>query len=359
MQKSYFQLGLWMLFLFLIAGCQPSKTPTPELAKEITYYDWEGDMPQSVLDAFTKEYGVKVNYVTFESMEEAVQSITDGKVYDVVNMETKYLPNLIKTNLLAKLNHAILTNFKNISPDFRDLTFDPENLYSIPNSWGAAGILVQSDKVDQPITRWSDLWRPDLAGKVAVYRGEQRDVIGLTLRSLGYSANSEDPVELQKAEDQLIALKPNVLFSEDYDPVSVAPLFISGRVVAAMGYAYDFHSMNEENPAIMFVYPEDGSLLWNDNYVIPAKSSNQYTAQVFLNFLMRPEIAALAVNEVFYAKPIEGAKQLVNPDIRDDPVVYPPTENLENAEIIFPISEQAEKRYAEIWEKFTRSGEQP
>lgn len=348
-----------MYCLFFFAGCQPAKAQKPELAKEIIFYDWEGDMPQSVLDAFTKEYGVKVNYVTFESMEDAVQSIEEGKVFDVVNMETKFIPSLIQADLLTKFDRTILTNFKNISPDFRDLTFDPENQYSIPNSWGASGILVQSDQVNQPITHWRDLWRPDLAGKVAVYRGEQRDVIGLTLRSLGYSANSEDPVELQKAEDQLMALRPNVLFSEDYDPVSVAPLFISGRVVAALGFAYDFHSMNKENPSIQFVYPDDGALLWNDNYVVPAKSSNQFTAQVFINFLIRPEIAAMAVNELFYAKPIEGAKLLVNPDIRDDPVVYPSEENLKNAEIILPISELAEKRYAEIWAKFTQSNEAP
>ena len=135
-----------MMMIGALAGCGPAGSQTRRLAKEITYYDWEGDMPQSVLDRFTQEHRVKVNYVSFESMEEAVQNLAEGKAYDVVNMDPVFMPSLLDRNLLAELDRSALTNFKNLSENFRDLTYDPGNRYSIPNSWGAYGISCRATK---------------------------------------------------------------------------------------------------------------------------------------------------------------------------------------------------------------------
>ncbi|MBK8418450.1 extracellular solute-binding protein [Candidatus Villigracilis saccharophilus] len=114
-------------------------------------------------------------------------------------MESRFIPQLTKENLLAELDQRNLDNSKNLSANFRELAYDPGNHYSIPNTWGTTGLVVRSDLVAEPVTRWADLWDPRYAGQVGLWMGQPREVISLTLKSLGYSANSEDPAELEEA----------------------------------------------------------------------------------------------------------------------------------------------------------------
>jgi spermidine/putrescine transport system substrate-binding protein len=183
----------------LLAACAapaspPAPTPPP-LADELILYDWPEDYPQSVLDAFSAEYGAKVTYLTYESQEEAAANIRAGQVYDVVVMENQLVPALIADGLLAEIDFRNVPNFKNISPNFRDLASDPNNRHTIPFTWGTSGLVIRTDLVETPPTRWTDLWETGLPDKVVMWN-LQRYLIGIALKSLGYSINSEDPVEL-------------------------------------------------------------------------------------------------------------------------------------------------------------------
>jgi spermidine/putrescine transport system substrate-binding protein len=353
------------LFRFMIAslilipvGCTP--TPTPEatptpipLATELTLYDWDEDMPQSVLNAFTAEYGVQVKYLVYESQEEAIASMQAGDVYDVVVMESRFIPLLAREGLLAELHRENLPNLNNISANFRELSYDPTNQYSIPYNWGTTGLVVRSDLAVQPVTRWSDLWDARYANRVGLWMGQRREVISLTLKSLGYSANSEDPEELEKALQRLMELKPNVLALEDFDLYTSAELLASGKLVISMGYASDVITGSERNSSIKYILPKEGALLWNDTFAIPANSPNHYTGELFLNFLMRPEVNAMIVNENLYATPNEAAYPFIEPAILNNPVVFPPNEALMNAELVLPLSPQGQDLYDDIWERLT------
>jgi spermidine/putrescine transport system substrate-binding protein len=353
-------LVILMLAMTWLTACDnaspPPKTTVPSLAQELTFYDWKDDMPQSVLDAFTREYGIKVNYLSYESQEEATATIRAGQVYDVVVMETRFVPMLAREGLLAELNHTNLVNLKNIAANFRELAYDPGNRYCIPFNWGTTGLVVRSDLVAGPVTRWTDLWDPRYAGRVGIWMGQRREMIALTLKSLGYSANSENPAELEAALKRLNELRPHVLKLEDFDPVTSAGALNSGKVVLAMGYAYDVLQAREQNQSIGYVLPAEGALLWGDTFVIPANSPRQYTAEVFINFLLRPEINAQIANENHYATPNEAAFPFIDPAIHNDPVIYPPNQNLQNAEIILPLSPEGESLYQNIWERFLAAG---
>jgi len=172
-----------LIFVFLNSSCSPKPTQ-PQLSDEIVLYNWEGDIPQSVLDAFTKETHVKVKYEAYESQEEAIENIRAGEVYDVVTMESRFIPNMANDSLLAELNYENIQNFKNISPNFRDLIYDPGNRYSIPYSWGTLGLVVRTDLAMSPIKSWSDLWDARYAGKVAIWKGSPRETLALTLPGL-------------------------------------------------------------------------------------------------------------------------------------------------------------------------------
>jgi spermidine/putrescine transport system substrate-binding protein len=349
---------LWKVILAfgLLVACVPDASPPtsthPPAAEKLIFYDWLNDMPESVLEAFARETGIRVTYLTYESQEEAVANLTAGEVYDVAVVEDRYILQLSEGGLVTELDRSRLPNLKNISPDFRDLVHDPGNRYAVPYSWGTTGIVVRSDLVSPPVARWADLWNPRFAGKIGLWRGEPRDTLGLTLRSLGYSANSEDPTELEAALQRLLELRPHVIFLEDLDLGSSAPLLISGRITVAMGWALDVLEARRDNAAIAYVLPEEGALLWGDNFVIPASSTNRHAAEQFLNFVLRPDIAAQIVNQNYYATPNEAAFPLIAPEILGDPVIFPANEDLQNAEIILPLSPEGQQRYDDIWTRF-------
>jgi spermidine/putrescine transport system substrate-binding protein len=361
---SRFLSGFLLLLLrFLVASLillpsactatpTPEPTPTPiPLAEELVFYDWDEDMPQSVLDAFTAEYGVKVMYLVYESQEEAIANIQVGDVYDVVVMESRFIPLLARQGLLAELHNENMSNLKNISANFRELAYDLTNQYSIPYNWGTTGLVVRTDLAEEPISHWADLWDSRYAGRVGLWMGQRREVISLTLKSLGYSANSEEPAELEEALQRLIELKPDVLTLEEYDLYTSAELLASGKLVISMGYAYDVIASSEQNPFIQYVLPQEGALLWNDTFIIPVNSPNQYTAELFLNFLMRPEINAMIVNENLYATPNEAAYPFIEPDILNNPVIFPANQDIVNAELILPLTSQGQELYDSIWER--------
>jgi len=354
------RLFIALLASMLAAGCAGpvgSLPPTPtagtevSLAGEVIFYDWEGDMPEPILEAFTQEYGVDVIYRTYESQVEALDNLRAGEVYDLVVFDSRFLPSLIEEGLLVEIDYQNVPHFRNISPNFRNLVYDPGNKYSVPFNWGTTGLVVRSDLLEEPVDAWADLWDARYAGRIALWRGERRELIGLALRSLGYSANSEESQQLEEALDRLTQLCQNAFFLEDYDVYTSVPLLVSGEVVIAEGWSYDAVEGREYNPDIHYVLPEDGAMLWGDHFVIPANSHNKYTAEVFLNFLLRPGISAEVANRNLYATANEAALSFVNQDVLNDPAIFPPNEDLENAEIILPLSPEGERLYADVWER--------
>jgi spermidine/putrescine transport system substrate-binding protein len=324
-------------------------------------YNWVDDIPQSVLDAFTQEFGVKINAVTFESQEEAVENIGNGKVYDVAIIENPFVPALVAANRLAEIDFRQIPNFKNISANFRDLTTDPGNRYTVPYHYGTTGLLVRTDLIGNAVTRWADLWDPQYAGRIAV-RAQPRELIAMTLLSLGYGLNSENPQELDAAGTRLAQLKKSALLVEVDTPKAVARL-MSGEVVVLLGWPMDYQEAHAANPAVTYVLPQEGTALWSDNYVIPANSPNASTAMLFINFLLRPEISAQMVNEKHYPNANEAAYTLVRPEIRSDPVLTPSAETLRRAHFFLPLSATGEILYQRTWQRFlaatpTSRGEQ-
>jgi spermidine/putrescine transport system substrate-binding protein len=320
------------------------------LAKELTVYYWDGGMPQSIIDAFTAEYGVAINYQAYASYAEAESNMEAGKVYDVVFLGNDFIGQLLRTNLLAELNLSQIPGLRNVSVNFRDLSFDPGNRHSIPYTWGTTGIVVRTDLFGTTVTSWNDLWKAD-SGKVGIWN-DRRSMLGLTLRSLGYSANSDNVAELEAALKRLLELKPRALFVEQFDPWTSAPELASGRITIALGWAYDGRAGRDLNPAIQYVLPKEGTLLWLENMVVPANSPNKYTAELFINFMLRPEIAAKFGNETLYAIVNEPAKALINADILNDPIVYPTDDMLVNAELIMPLSADVKRLYDDVWKRF-------
>lgn len=226
----------------------------------------------------------------------------------------------------------------------------PQNRHSVPYNWGTFGIVINPEKVTTPITRWADLWELPPEQKMVVWKG-QRMALGVALKVLGYSPNTTNLDELAEAEAKLMALRPQVAgfvgMSSD-----VVQMLTEGDAAVAMGYVGDIFAAQDEGYDLDYILPEEGTLLWGDNFVIPKDSPNIYTAHVFLNFLLDAQNATTILEWNFYSTPNVGVEALISEELRNDVLIFPTNESLEGASLILSLPAEVEARYNEIWQAF-------
>jgi spermidine/putrescine transport system substrate-binding protein len=340
----------------VLAACLPAQAqPSSASSLRLIVYNWDGEIPQSVLQAFSEEYDVKIEYKTYKSTEEAVASLRRRDVYDVVVLENRFVGSLIKDHLLAEIDLHRIPNFKNISFSFRDLSFDPGNRYSIPYSWGVVGILAHRNVQPELPAAWADLWDEAYCGRIGVWRGQTRQMISVALKSLGYSVNSENQVELAEAQARLLQLRPCVQFVDDAVVLASLGRILSGELAIGVGHGYEAAQLRDLNIPAEFVIPTEGALLWGDNFVIPASSQQRETAETFINFLLRPEISAAIVNDNSFQIANDAALPLISSKLMHNNALYPPLNTLRNAEFLLPLSPEGERLYTEIGDIFVNA----
>ena len=319
-------------------------------------YDWSDDIPDSILSDFIAEYELAgIRRVTYESAEEAAISIQEGLYFDVAVVESDYIPDLVEKGRLAALDPRRFPNMRHIAANFRDLAYDPDNRYTVPYTWGSTGLLVRSDRITGKVSRWADLWQPEFQGKVALRR-QPTELISVALKSLGYPLNCEDPQALEAALQYLIQLRPGAFFVEtDTGPAMEA--FLNSPAVIMVGWPEDALVSRKYDPAVQYILPEEGSMLWSDNLVISARSAYSREAELFLDYLMRPEVNARIVNEQYYSTANEAAAEFIEKDMLNNPILFPPIEDLRRSEWYMPLSPTGKLLYADIWQRFLEASD--
>jgi spermidine/putrescine-binding protein len=215
--------------------------------------------------------------------------------------------------------------------------------------------LVRTDLLKGLVTRWSDLWDPRYAGKIGVPKSP-RELISITLKSLNYPLNTADPAQLEAALAHLIKLKPSIRYVS-IEPESALKPLLNGEVAILLGWNGEVLLAQEQNSAISYVLPKEGTILWGDNFVISAASPHKYTAELFINFLLRPEISAQIVQTYYYPCANETARQFIDPKLLNNPLVYPPVDYLSESDFYLPLSPEGQKLYDDIWVRFTAASQ--
>jgi spermidine/putrescine transport system substrate-binding protein len=344
---------LLLAITLLLVSCESRPTPTtvvPPSSEELIFYDWPDDVDPQVLEAFTAETGIRVRYEVYGSVDDAVQDLRNGEHYDVVILTNEWVAKMVAEGRLAEIDYANVPNFRYISANFRDLAYDPQNRHAIPWNWGTTTMAYRSDLITTTLTSWADLWTADYQGPIAATPA-MRDVIGVVLKGLGYSCNSEDPAELAAAREILLQLRPRMILLTA-DEATTAPYLINGRAPVAIVQPRDVLEAQAESASIVHLYPREGSVLWGDNFVIPTQSHDKAGAERLINFLLRPENAAQLVSYNLYPTPNDGAIEYIAPELANNQVIFPPQERLSNAEVLLPVSPEANEIYMEIWEAF-------
>jgi spermidine/putrescine transport system substrate-binding protein len=316
-----------------------------KLSKELNVYNWSDYIDEATIPKFEKEFGVKINYDTFEDNESMLAKVQSGATgYDVVYPTGYMVEIMIKEDLLAPLDHGNIPNISGVNEALRNPPYDPGMKYSIPYQWGTTGFGYNSKKLSGKVDSWSVLFDPKYKGKITML-DDVRGAISVALKHLGYSLNTTSKSELMEAKKLLMEQKPLL---KAYMSAPVKSLLISEEVWISQLWSGDVYMAMEDNEAIVYCIPKEGCEVWTDNMCVLKSAPHKYTAEVWINYNMRPEVSAAVSNYVWYATPLDTAKPLIDKEALNDPGIYPPQEVLNRCEFLVDIGE-ATRIYDQIW----------
>lgn len=332
-----------MLTVLIISGCGGKQTGYSSNDKVLNVFNWSEYLPAEVIKNFEKETGIKVNYGTYSSNEEMFAKLSTGKgQYDLAVASLYYVDVLIKEDLLEEIGTENIPNIKNIGEEFLGTYADPDDKYSIPYLWGEELIVVNTDDVDKEVTSYQDLLDPVFKNSLVVL-DDPRSMIGMGLVVLGYSPNSTNEKEIEEAGEWLKKLKPNIKVFDGDSPKS---LLVSGEVKGGFVYGAEASLAIRENKALKKVYPKEGLILWQDNFVIPKGAANKENALKFIDYILRPEVSKEIVMDYPYANPNVEALKLLPEDIRKE--VDIPEEEIKRGNYAIDVGE-ATVIYDRVW----------
>ena len=278
---------------------------------------------------------VSVNYTTYASNEDMYNKLQSGSTtYDVVIPSEYMIEKMIVEDMLSPINFDIIPNFSNIAPEFKNLFYDPENLYSVPYTYGMVGIIYNDTMVDEEdLGSWDLLWNEKYKGKILQFNNP-RDAFGTAIYWAGEDVNSTDPKVWQDAVEKLKIQKPLV---QSYVMDEIFNKMKNGSAAVAPYYAGDYLTMYDDNDSLGFYYPEEGTNVFVDAMCIPKCAKNQELAEIYINFMLSEEIAIANAEYIGYASPNILVRE--NQDYIDGMIEW----NENAIDILYPTEESAVK----------------
>lgn len=311
-------IGLVCLVAAALAwSCSSSKAPP----KELNLFAWSEYVPQSVIDGFTKETGIKVNYETYASNEEMLAKLVSGaQKYDLIQPSEYTIEALIKENRLRPIDWSKVPNFKNIGKDYKNLPHDPEQKYSVPWMVGSVGIVVNTDKVKDDIKGYKDVFQEKYKDRIVVL-DDPREIVSWALATVGKGPNDVSPGDLMAVKPILQQWLPLV---KVYDSDSPKTALLNGDVDLGVVWSGEAALLYNEDPKFKYVLPSEGAHMFIDSLAIPANAPNPEAAMAFMDYILRPEVSKLISADFPYTNPNVEARKLLSPEELKNPASYPP-----------------------------------
>ncbi len=330
------------LLLAVCAGCSgrvAHGTAASESEKILNVYNWSDYIQPAVIADFEKEYGIRVNYDVFDSNEILETKLLTGHTnYDIVVPSGAFLERQIQADIYQKLDKALLPNLKNVDPQVARAAsvYDPGNQYSVDYMWITSGVGYNTAEIrqrmpDAPADSWRMLFDPAVVSKfqdcgVSILDAPS-EVVGTVLLFLGRNPNSNSPADLKAAEAVLKSIRPYV---RHVDASRYIDNLANGDVCLAMGWSGDVKQAHDrakdagKGVDLAYSIPREGAIANYDVLAIPADAPHVRNAHLFINFLLRPDVAARNSNLIKYANSILPGIQPLDPAVVSDPGVYPP-----------------------------------
>lgn len=317
---------------------------------ELNLLIWDNYLADDTVANFEKETGSSVIVELFKSNEELLAKIkTNPGVYDVIVPSDYMVAIMSDEDLLEPLNHDAIPNRKNIAETSRKPYYDPELTHTVPYAYGSAGFAVNTAHVTDATITWKTLTEPRFKGQV-VLMDDMRYVLGSVLLELGLNPNTRKQADIDAAVALLKQVLPNV---SKITPDTPVDLMAANGAWVAYGYSGDSYQMHDMNPDITYMLPTYGGLQFADNLAIPKGAPHKDLAESFINYILRPEVAAAITEATSYATPNTGAFDLVSEAVRSNPSVYPPKNTLSKLHFVEDLGDDI-ALYDNAWQEIKR-----
>jgi len=363
-------LGISTVFLSDILALHnqafAAEGPSPEVLSkikkeggELFVYNWEEYIHEDTITDFEKEFNVKVIYDTYPGNEHLLAKLqAGGSRYDIVLPTHNFVPIHIGQGLLAPLNLENIPNLKNITPRFLDTSVDPGNKYTVPYLWGmtAMGYNTKYTKGDPNLDSWALMFEsgPErYSGKLG-FTDEREEVLATALAYLGYSINSHNKKELMEAGEVLMKVKPHV--KAFYPGADESKALITEDIIVGHEWNGEVVRATRENPAVQWLLPKEGGTAWFDNLAVGKDAPHKFTAETFINYMLRPDVSTRNADAGGYATPNHIAvEKLVPVEVAINPAIYPTDEDLARLDFLGVIPDHILPIYDEIWTRLLAS----
>ena len=299
--------------LFL-SGCEMSETEFTDGSgstgssngssgqREVNVCSWGEYIDESLIEKFEQETGITVNYTTVPSNEELYSQLELGGVnYDVIVPSDYMIARLIAEDRLQPLDYSKIPNYERIGEQYKGLSFDPNNEYTVPYTWGTLGIIYNTTMVDEPITSWEVMFSDEYAGNILLI-DNSRDAFGMALYYLGYDVNTTDEAQIREAYQLVADAKSRGVYAgQGMD--EIFQIMEGGNLAIATYYAGDFLTMHDANPDLAFAIPEEGSNWFVDAMCILKDAENVDEAHEWINFIASTDANLANMDYIGYASP--------------------------------------------------------
>lgn len=329
------------IFLMGVAGLAGCAHGRPRL----NVYNWSNYVAPDTIANFEREFGVRVRYATYESNEEMLAKVLGGNSgWDVVFPTHNRIPPMRQYGLLARLDHARLSNLPNLEARFQNPPWDPRLEYCVPYMWGATGIAYNRSVAPTPAA-WANLWSARLKGRITML-DDPEEVLGACLLKLRLSYNSTDDANLRRAEHEAIAQKPLL---RAYLNAEYRDQMVAGDILVAHSWATTAQQAIDATPQLAFAYPTEGFPLYGDNAVLLRESRRAELAHEFINYLLRAPVAA-AIVETSRTATANGAAQALLPEaLRRNRTLFPSAETLVRGQWIGTMPSATQRLRDRMW----------
>ena len=331
------------LFLMSIAGAGVGCTSGRR--RRLNVYNWDNYVARSTLPDFEREFNCRVRYATYGSAEEMLAKVMGGNSgWDIVFPSNSFVQPMRDLDLLAKLDHKRLANLGNLERRFQSPQWDASLDWCIPYMHSSTGILY-SKTVSRPPLAWADLWTDSYQRRVTML-DDPAEVFGACLKRMGCSLNAGDERDLKAARDLAIKQKPLL---RAYLNEEVRDQVVAGDVLVAQMWATVAQLAIDNSSNLAFSFPVEGFALYADNMCVLRESKHQDLAYEFLNYLLRPSVAAAIATEVRTATANLAARALLPVAQRENPVLYPSPDVLRRGEWFKALSGPAQRLRDRYW----------
>lgn len=355
--------SLLLALLPVLAHSAPA-TPLEKSEDRLRVYNWNDYIAPQALKRFEAETGIRVEYRTFNSAEDMQTALSGAEAIDVIVPSHNDLPRLIQDGLLQPLDFSRLPNRTHLDKQLLNklAAVDPSNRYAVPYLWGAVGLAINTPQAEAafggPLPEsWSLLFDPEQSARLASCGLSVLDApdetLSLLLNYQGRSLTRSAPSRIERAGSVLDGLRPNLRYidSERYiDDLN------NGRLCVAMAWVGDALAAAEAGQPVRFLVPDEGSVLFIDNLVIPHNARRPDLAHRFIDYLMQPEVAALITSETLYPSGNADSKAFLDESLRRQPGLYPNAETKRRLHALEALPEKHRQARDKVWARF-RDGE--